>query len=123
MALMLAICRPQPNWMPKNPKLMFQICQNLSCSFCMGGDSQTVRLRRNTEPIHHSRPVEANHFAGGKERKGAVEWGSNGVKETCANAVPPRLQRRSWLAHREIRRCNPQNPALQLPHESHYHRP
>ena len=28
MALMFAICRPQPNWMPKKPKLMFQICQN-----------------------------------------------------------------------------------------------
>ena len=28
MALMFAICRPQPNWMPKNPKLMFHICQN-----------------------------------------------------------------------------------------------
>src|ERR1035438_8725011 len=30
MALMFAICRPQPNWIPKNPKLMFQICQKLS---------------------------------------------------------------------------------------------
>ena len=29
MALMLAICRPQPNWMPRKPKLMFQICQKL----------------------------------------------------------------------------------------------
>ena len=28
MVLMLAICSPQPNWMPKNPKLMFQISQN-----------------------------------------------------------------------------------------------
>ena len=27
MALMFAICSPQPNWIPKNPKLMFQICQ------------------------------------------------------------------------------------------------
>src|SRR5271163_4374729 len=29
MALMLAICSPQPNWMPKKPKLMFHICQKL----------------------------------------------------------------------------------------------
>jgi hypothetical protein len=29
MALMLAICRPQPNWMPRKPKLIFQICQKL----------------------------------------------------------------------------------------------
>ena len=28
MALMLAICRPQPNWMPRKPKLMFQIVEN-----------------------------------------------------------------------------------------------
>src|SRR5262245_60150748 len=27
MGLMFAICRPQPNWMPRKPKLMFQICQ------------------------------------------------------------------------------------------------
>src|SRR5260221_5838361 len=25
MGLMLAICRPQPNWMPRNPKFMFQM--------------------------------------------------------------------------------------------------
>ena len=29
MALMFAICNPQPNWMPRKPKLMFQICQNV----------------------------------------------------------------------------------------------
>src|SRR6266536_1590964 len=28
MALMFAICSPQPNWIPRQPKLMFQICQN-----------------------------------------------------------------------------------------------
>src|SRR6266700_1671353 len=29
MALMLAICSAQPNWMPRKPKLMFQICEKL----------------------------------------------------------------------------------------------
>jgi hypothetical protein len=29
MALIFAICSPQPNWIPKKPKLMFQICQKL----------------------------------------------------------------------------------------------
>ena len=33
MADMLPICRPQPNWMPKKPKLMFQICQKLKRGF------------------------------------------------------------------------------------------
>jgi hypothetical protein len=29
MALMFAICSPQPNWIPRKPKLIFQICQNV----------------------------------------------------------------------------------------------
>src|ERR1041385_3666391 len=29
MPLMLPSCNCQPNWMPRNPKLMFQICQKL----------------------------------------------------------------------------------------------
>ncbi len=33
MPLMLASCNPQPNWMPMNPKLMFQICQKLRRGF------------------------------------------------------------------------------------------
>src|SRR5690348_2334843 len=35
MALILAICRPQPNWMPKNPKFMFQIWPKRSLGFSM----------------------------------------------------------------------------------------
>src|SRR5438093_516789 len=35
MALTLAICSAQPNWMPRKPKLMFQICQKLSCDLWM----------------------------------------------------------------------------------------
>src|SRR5437870_12911555 len=31
MALTLAICSAQPNWMPRKPKLMFQIFQKLKC--------------------------------------------------------------------------------------------
>jgi hypothetical protein len=58
--------------MPKNPKLMFQICQKFSRGFCMGGDSQAVRLRRDTGPIHHSRPLEASPFAVANGRKDAV---------------------------------------------------
>src|ERR1700716_3900077 len=37
MALMFAICRPQPNWIPRNPKLMFQICQKPSLGLSMWG--------------------------------------------------------------------------------------
>src|SRR5438067_787123 len=35
MALILASCNPQPNWIPRNPKFMFQICQKLRRGFCM----------------------------------------------------------------------------------------
>src|SRR5260221_10138233 len=35
MALMFAIWRPQPNWIPRNPKLMFQICQKASLGLSM----------------------------------------------------------------------------------------
>ena len=32
--LTLEFCRAKPNWIPRNPKLMFQICQNVSGGFC-----------------------------------------------------------------------------------------
>ena len=35
MALMLFICSVQPNWMPRKPKLIFQICQKLKRGLCM----------------------------------------------------------------------------------------
>ena len=35
MRLTLAFCRAKPNWMPKKPKHMFQICQNVSCGFAV----------------------------------------------------------------------------------------
>src|ERR1039457_2123399 len=47
MALMFAICNPQPNWMPRKPKLMFQICQNVRGGLSMDSptdDSPTVIL-------------------------------------------------------------------------------
>jgi hypothetical protein len=31
MRLTLAFCSANPNWMPRKPKHMFQICQNESC--------------------------------------------------------------------------------------------
>ena len=31
MRLTLAFCSAKPNWMPRKPKHMFQICQNESC--------------------------------------------------------------------------------------------
>src|SRR4030095_3573184 len=35
MPLMFASCKPQPNWIPIKPKLMFQICQKLKRGFCI----------------------------------------------------------------------------------------
>src|ERR1035437_589538 len=52
MALMLAIWRPHPNWMPKKPKLMFQICQKLSRGLCMGVDIQRIFVLEITSSGH-----------------------------------------------------------------------
>src|SRR5215204_5172360 len=41
---MFPICRPQPNWIPRNPKLIFQICQNESVGLAIGRYSD-CRLR------------------------------------------------------------------------------
>ena len=41
MALMFAICSAQPNWMPRNPKLMFQIVRNRV------GDVRSARSSRS----------------------------------------------------------------------------
>ena len=73
MALMLAIWRPQPNWIPKKPKLMFQICQKVSRGFCMGVEGQAVRSCWSTGSIQHCQYVEASQFGGeGAER--AHRW-------------------------------------------------
>ena len=34
MRLTFEFCSANPNWIPRNPKLMFQICQNESVGFC-----------------------------------------------------------------------------------------
>src|SRR4029453_165208 len=44
MPLMLASCSPQPNWIPMNPKLMFQICQKLIRGFCIVSVLSYLRL-------------------------------------------------------------------------------
>ena len=48
MGLMLAICNPHPNWMPMNPKLMFQISQKLKFLFSIVKVSRcdVVRLQK-----------------------------------------------------------------------------
>src|SRR3982074_1363990 len=47
---MLASCSPQPNWMPRKPKLMLNICQKLRRVRCIGalsgGGDQRPQLYR-----------------------------------------------------------------------------
>src|SRR5689334_6078644 len=62
MALMFAICRPQPNWMPRKPKLMFQICQKPSLGLSMGrlrGGILPQRVRASREQVARVRVAEA----------------------------------------------------------------
>src|ERR1039458_2185335 len=52
MALMLAICKPQPNWIPKNPKFMFQIWAKRSRGFsmrCSAIDGYRVRRQSHVQ--------------------------------------------------------------------------
>ena len=36
MRLTFAFCRAKPNWIPRKPKHMFQICQNVSVGLAVG---------------------------------------------------------------------------------------
>src|ERR1700690_4674887 len=63
MALMFAICNPQPNWIPRKPKLMFQTCQKVRGGLSM--DSSTIvsvglRLQCPTET---SNSAFSGHFS------------------------------------------------------------
>src|SRR5712691_58152 len=48
MALMFAIWSPQPNWMPRKPKLMFQTCQKPSRGLSMGPSANAGMLLHRT---------------------------------------------------------------------------
>jgi hypothetical protein len=37
---MLASCRPQPNWIPRNPKFMLNICGKLSRGRIVGWEKE-----------------------------------------------------------------------------------
>src|ERR1035437_1292557 len=55
MALMFAICKPQPNWMPRKPKLMFQICQKERRDlFIKKFDSKEMYAGANRHWIHNA---------------------------------------------------------------------
>src|SRR5271165_3562757 len=59
MALILAICRPQPNWMPRNPKLMFQICQNVFGGFCISQRTPSSFSTAGERITRHCTPFAA----------------------------------------------------------------
>src|SRR5450759_4426499 len=67
MGLMFAICKPQPNWMPRKPKLMFQICQKERRGFCM-----EIFRWRDFAPI--IRPMQAAQPCGSQLGQGALEF-------------------------------------------------
>src|SRR5215469_10001788 len=57
MALMLAICSPQPNRIRRNPKLMFQICQKLFCGYWHRAPlTQSGRRHAGERTIRHCTP-------------------------------------------------------------------
>src|SRR5208283_5640034 len=70
MALMFAICNPQPNWMPKKPKLRFQICQNVRGGLFM----DSILLLGTVLPI--------------VQRDEGSESGAQ-LASQCARTIPP----------------------------------
>src|SRR5206468_8705220 len=55
MALMFAIWSPQPNWIPRKPKLMFQICQNESGGLVIVAPPPYPSPRRGREMLIRGR--------------------------------------------------------------------
>ena len=77
MALMFAICRPQPNWMPRNPKLMFQICQKPSLGFSIWGP--------RSRAILSARAI----LAGAERIRGVAEGEAQSAREGAVAGVAP----------------------------------
>src|ERR1017187_9273590 len=77
MALMFAICNPQPNWMPRKPKLMFQICQNVR-----GGLSMDSFL-----PHSHSYAFNNHRYFSVSLRRAET---NHKVRVLCQKSVPSR---------------------------------
>ncbi len=48
---MFAICNPQPNWMPRKPKLMFQICQKVRGGLSMDFPADDVSAANSSRSI------------------------------------------------------------------------
>src|ERR1043166_9000823 len=86
MGLMLAIWSPQPNWMPRKPKLMFQICQKLRRGFCM----EALKLRVD-------KTSSINHLARQSSGK-AIQKHEHAVANLLWNSAEPTLEWRTTNA-------------------------
>ena len=71
MRLTFAFCNANPNWMPRNPKHMFQICQNDNCGL-LAIDSP-VRASKSDRSVQRgmSRVVMQRRKFGGVSGVGA----------------------------------------------------
>src|ERR1051326_6166714 len=92
MGLMLAICKPQPNWMPRKPKLMFQICQKLRCGFCMVVADSRVEANETSSINHPDLPTTGKAIS---KHEYAVEK-AVGVMECWKIGKVQRATRNRW---------------------------
>src|SRR5258705_2570853 len=83
---MLAICSAQPNWMPRKPKVMFQICQKLS-----GGFSTPIVAPLCGLPDKQDKPFVRT------EGERQLPAGAQGAKRLVGEEIPDRAGRRSRL--------------------------
>src|SRR5437870_5724529 len=108
MALMFAICSAQPNWMPKKPKLMFQICQKLRCGFCAepaldvdGPKPPTRHLPGGAASLLDEEDLAAKRFeVEGHALAVDLSCGLRSVQEIGDRSAPGRRGDRDGLLHR-----------------------
>src|SRR5262245_8069348 len=96
---MLAICSPHPNWMPMNPKLMFQIWTKVSLGLVISGPGhpirETSRIVRGPTPDPHT-PADCMWDGG----RGA--WRRVAARRLDRRAGLPRMGTPSgWFAGRD----------------------
>ena len=84
MRLTFEFCSWNPNWIPRNPKHMFQICQNETCGFVRSRQSRSfhVELRSASSWAVAWATIAAPVLAGFVEMR--IAWPPPGASFNCS---------------------------------------
>src|SRR6185312_1837752 len=95
---MLAICRAQPNWMPRKPKLIFHICQKLSLGLWVMLIVVIIyrfdwfKLVKNLAPSKSPPVGETFKFFLSPPYRGGFRWGAWSKIQAAHRSLPEALQ-------------------------------